>query len=85
MIAKLCVWGEDRNVAIGGMANALDDFEINGVEQQSAVLSAVMEHKRFRDGRVTTAFIAEEFPSGFSGVEASVSELPPGLQRSRRR
>ena len=35
----------------------------------SAFLSALMRHPRFRAGRLTTGFIAEEFPDGFHGVE----------------
>ncbi|MCB1463311.1 MAG: biotin/lipoyl-binding protein, partial [Nitratireductor sp.] len=34
-------------------------------------LSAVMEHSRFQKGRLTTGFIAEEWPDGFSGVRLS--------------
>jgi propionyl-CoA carboxylase alpha chain len=48
------------------MAGALDAFEVEGIGHNLPFLSAVMEHPRFREGRLTTAFIAEEFaPSGF--------------------
>ena len=33
-------------------------------------LSAVMAQERFREGRLTTGYIAEEFPDGFTGVSA---------------
>ncbi|RWX81106.1 acetyl/propionyl/methylcrotonyl-CoA carboxylase subunit alpha [Neorhizobium lilium] len=68
MIAKLCSWGEDRASAIAAMARALNDFEVEGVGNNLPFLSAVMDHARFQDGRLTTAFIAEEFPDGFHGV-----------------
>ncbi len=68
MIAKLCTWGPDRPTAIRAMANALDDFEIEGIGHNLPFLSAVMDHPRFREGRLTTAFIAEEYPVGFAGV-----------------
>src|SRR5262249_52361496 len=32
-------------------------------------LAAVMQNERFRSGRLSTAFIAEEFPGGFRGRE----------------
>lgn len=68
MIAKLCTWAPSRLEAVGAMSDALDDFEVEGIGHNLPFLSAVMEHPRFREGRLTTAFIAEEFPEGFSGV-----------------
>ncbi|RWI34087.1 acetyl/propionyl/methylcrotonyl-CoA carboxylase subunit alpha [Mesorhizobium sp.] len=68
MIAKLCTWAPDRLSAIQVMGAALDDFEVEGIGHNLPFLSAVMEHRRFREGRLSTAFIAEEFPDGFAGV-----------------
>jgi propionyl-CoA carboxylase alpha chain len=68
MVAKLCVWAPDRLAAIDAMGRALDDFEIGGIAHNLPFLSAVMHQSRFRDGSLTTAYIAEEFPDGFSGV-----------------
>ncbi|MBO9136475.1 acetyl/propionyl/methylcrotonyl-CoA carboxylase subunit alpha [Rhizobium sp. B230/85] len=70
MVAKLCTWGPDRITAIDAMSEALDDFEVEGIGHNLPFLSAVMQHPRFRSGQITTAFIAEEFPQGFSGVTA---------------
>jgi propionyl-CoA carboxylase alpha chain len=69
MIAKLCTWAPDRAAAISAMSDALDAFEVEGIGHNLPFLSAVMEHPRFRRGDLTTAFIAEEWPEGFSGVE----------------
>jgi len=74
MIAKLCTWAPDRAAAIDAMSAALDDFEMEGVGHNLPFLSAVMEHPRFREGRITTAFIAEEWPEGFVGVEPDEEE-----------
>jgi propionyl-CoA carboxylase alpha chain len=76
MIAKLCAWAPGagssaRLSAIDAMASALDGFEVDGIGHNLPFLSAVMEHDRFRSGKITTAFIAEEFPDGFSGVHPS--------------
>jgi len=68
MVAKLCTWAPDRLTAIDAMSAALDDFEVEGIGHNLPFLSAVMQHDRFRAGRITTAFIAEEFPDGFHGV-----------------
>jgi propionyl-CoA carboxylase alpha chain len=68
MIAKLCTWAPTRDAAIEAMAVALDTFEVEGVGNNIPFLSAVMDQQRFREGRLTTGYIAEEFPNGFRGV-----------------
>ena len=69
MIAKLCTWAPTRDQAIEAMRSALDGFEVEGIGHNLPFLSAVMDHPRFVEGRLTTAFIAEEWPDGFSGTE----------------
>ena len=71
MIAKLVTHGVDRIKAIDAMAAALDDFRIDGIRHNIDFLTAIMHHERFRSGALTTAFIDEEFPEGFSGAEIS--------------
>ncbi|WP_119302068.1 acetyl-CoA carboxylase biotin carboxylase subunit [Dongia deserti] len=68
MIAKLVTHGEDRPSAIAAMCEALDSFYIRGLGHNIGFLSALMAHPRFRAGRLTTGFIAEEFRDGFQGV-----------------
>jgi propionyl-CoA carboxylase alpha chain len=75
MIAKLCSWAPDRLAAIGVMQEALDQFEVEGVGNNIPFLSAVMAQDRFREGRLTTGYIAEEFPDGFTGVTLSLTDL----------
>ncbi|MDT2032789.1 MAG: acetyl/propionyl/methylcrotonyl-CoA carboxylase subunit alpha [Planktomarina sp.] len=69
MIAKLCTWAPSRDGAIAQMRNALDAFEIEGIGHNIPFLSAVMDHPKFCSGNITTAFIEEEYPDGFQGVE----------------
>ena len=71
MIAKLCTWAPTRLEAIEGMRQALDEFEVEGIGHNLPFLSAVMDHPRFVSGAITTAFIAEEYPEGFSGATLS--------------
>lgn len=71
MIAKLCTWSSNRKKAISAMENALDRFEIEGIGHNLPFLSAVMGHTRFKSGNITTAFIDEEYPDGFEGVNPS--------------
>jgi len=71
MIAKLCTWAPTRLEAIDAMAVALDSFEVEGVGNNLPFLSTVMDQERFREGRLTTGYIAEEFPEGFHGAGLS--------------
>ncbi len=75
MIAKLCTWGPTRLEAIDAMATALDQFEVEGVGNNLPFLSTVMDQERFREGRLTTGYIAEEFPEGFHGAELGEQHL----------
>src|SRR5690606_22509908 len=68
MIAKLCTWAPTRLEAIEAMSEALDRFEVEGVGHNLPFLATVMEEDLFRDGRLTTGYIAEEFPDGFAGA-----------------
>jgi len=75
MIAKLCTWAPTREKAIGQMREALDSFEVEGIGHNLPFLSAVMDHARFVKGDITTAFIEEEYPDGFVGVDLEEEEL----------
>ncbi len=70
MIAKVVTHGATRDAAIGAMQEALDGFTIRGIRHNMNFLAAVMAKDRFRDGRLTTGFIAEEFPDGFQEAVA---------------
>ncbi|MDJ0948151.1 MAG: acetyl/propionyl/methylcrotonyl-CoA carboxylase subunit alpha [Alphaproteobacteria bacterium] len=69
MIAKLITFGADRAQAISRMRHALDGFHIRGVSHNISFLAALVAHPRFVEGRLTTNFIAEEYPDGFSGAD----------------
>ncbi len=68
MIAKLCTYAPTRESAVHAMTTALDTFELEGIAHNLPFLSAVMRHPRFQAGRLTTAFIDDEYPDGFAGV-----------------
>jgi propionyl-CoA carboxylase alpha chain len=71
MIAKLVTWAPTREEAADAQVAALDAFEIVGPGHNVDFLSALMQHPRFRSGKLTTGFIAEEYPEGFTGAPAS--------------
>ena len=74
MIAKLCTHAPDREAAIDAMADALDAFTLDGIRHNIPFLAALMAHPRWREGRLSTGFIAEEFPDGFHGVTPGAGE-----------
>ena len=65
MIAKLVTHAPTREAAIDAQADALDAFVIDGIRHNIPFLAALMAHPRWRAGRLSTGFIAEEFPDGF--------------------
>jgi propionyl-CoA carboxylase alpha chain len=71
MIAKLVTHAGDRATAVDAQARALDAFFIDGIRHNIPFLSALMQHERWRAGRLSTGFIAEEYPDGFSSPVAS--------------
>ena len=75
MIAKLVAYGPDRETATAHLLEALDAYEIRGVTHNIGFLAAVLARPRFASGRLTTNYIAEEFPDGFSGAVLSEAVL----------
>ncbi len=65
LIAKLVVYGTDRDQAAARLAAALDDFAVEGPATNVLFLASLARHPRFAAGDITTAFIAEEYPDGF--------------------
>ncbi|WP_119462793.1 acetyl-CoA carboxylase biotin carboxylase subunit [Rhodospirillaceae bacterium SYSU D60014] len=74
MIAKLITYGADRDQAIATMRTALDSYYIRGVGHNLSFLAALVRHPRFAEGRLSTNFIAEEFPDGFAGAALDADE-----------
>ena len=74
MIAKLCTFAPTREQAIDAMSDALDGFVVDGIQHNMPFLAALMRHPRWREGRLSTGFIAEEYPDGFHPVEPDADE-----------
>lgn len=69
MIAKLVTHASERGAAIQAQADALDRFVITGIRHNIPFLSSLMQSPRWRSGELSTGFIAEEYPEGFSAPE----------------
>ncbi len=94
MIAKLVTHAGDRLTAIDAQARALDAFVIDGIRHNIPFLSSLMQHERWRLGHLSTGFIAEEYPDGFSPLKpqgeiahrmAAVAAFVDNLHNDRKR
>ncbi|MBN8827882.1 MAG: acetyl/propionyl/methylcrotonyl-CoA carboxylase subunit alpha [Sphingobacteriia bacterium] len=68
MIAKLCTYAPTREETIHLMQQALGDCLIEGISHNISFLEAIFSHDRFKSGDLTTKFIEQEYPDGFSGA-----------------
>ncbi|KAI8988025.1 VTC domain-containing protein [Mycotypha africana] len=76
LICKLTTHGNTRSEALQLMLQALDQYVIKGVTHNIPLLRAVFAHPRFQDGeRITTHFLAEEYPNGFKTENLSQQTL----------
>ena len=67
LICKLCTFGPTREAARQRMEKALDEYVIKGVTHNIPLLRDVISHPRFVKGKLSTAFLKEEYPNGFKG------------------
>jgi len=61
MIAKLSVWGKDREHAIKRTIKAIDDYQISGVKTTLDFGKYVMKHEAFTSGHFDTNFVRHYF------------------------
>ncbi|MFC1911290.1 acetyl/propionyl/methylcrotonyl-CoA carboxylase subunit alpha [Chloroflexota bacterium] len=59
LIAKLVVWGEDRDKAMVKMRDALDDYEITGMKNNLPFLKEAFDSEIFKSGNYDTHFISK--------------------------
>ncbi|SRR5579875_49799 len=64
MLAKLSVWGPDRESARRRAIAALQDYAITGLKTNIGFLLSFLECDRFRAGRVTTTYVDEYVKGG---------------------
>lgn len=61
MIAKLVVWGEDRERAISRTIEAIDDYQISGLKTTLDFGKYVLSHEAFVSGNFDTNFVKHYF------------------------
>lgn len=74
LICKLVTHGKDRQQALDRMRDALDNYVINGPTHNIPLLRDIVEEKRFRKGDITTKYLPQVYPEGFSGTVLSEEE-----------
>jgi acetyl-CoA carboxylase biotin carboxylase subunit len=57
LIAKLIVWGPDREAAIARMTRALGEYKVAGVQTTIPILERIIRHPDFAAGRLSTGFM----------------------------
>lgn len=75
MIAKLIVHDESREKALQKMINAIDDYQITGIETTLAFCRFVMEHEEFKNGKFDTKFVEKFFTPEMLNIDWSEKEL----------
>jgi propionyl-CoA carboxylase alpha chain len=74
LISKLCTHGKDRAEALKRMCRALDTYVIKGVKHNIPILRDIITHPRFMKGDISTKFIAQEYPDGFTGCKLTAGQ-----------
>jgi acetyl-CoA carboxylase biotin carboxylase subunit len=57
LIAKLIVWGSDREHAISRGKRSLEEFVIEGIKTTIPFHLKVLEDERFKSGKFDTGFL----------------------------
>ncbi len=84
LLAKLIVWGPDRETAIARLTRALDEYVIAGLPTSLAFHRWLVRDEAFRAGDLSTAFVAERYrPEAVRGAKAELiapAPLAPDLE-----
>jgi 3-methylcrotonyl-CoA carboxylase alpha subunit len=60
MIAKLIVWGSDRNESLHRLKQALEHYFIGGIKTNIPFLQAICQHPKFVHAQLSTDFLSKE-------------------------
>ncbi len=89
LIAKLCVWGRNREEAIRRMRHALEEYLIEGVETTVPLHQEILEDAHFSAGHINTGFVSDRISSqesertiGREDVAALVAALSLSMPKS---
>ena len=75
LLAKLVVWGEDRERARRRLLRSLDEFVLEGVKQNIGFHRWLAAHPEFAAGRLSTSFLDEHFQPGLLAPSHEAAEV----------
>ncbi|XP_043284670.1 methylcrotonoyl-CoA carboxylase subunit alpha, mitochondrial isoform X2 [Venturia canescens] len=78
MIAKLVVWGKDRNESLSMLRAQLSEYDIVGLETNIEFIKDLCDHPKFRAAQVHTGFIEENYSTLFPHLQPSDEILSQG-------
>ncbi len=74
LLAKLIVWGKDREEAIARMKLALQDFVIEGVATTIPFHLALLDDPNFLSGEVTTSYVEKEMMKNWKDLKEKLEK-----------
>src|SRR5260370_29012753 len=86
-MAKVIVWGPDRDAAIARMRRALGEYQVVGVQTTIPILQRIVAHPDFVAGRLSTGFMERLLPpdrpggAGRHRKVALIAAAPPPHHR----
>jgi acetyl-CoA carboxylase biotin carboxylase subunit len=85
LLAKLVVWGADRDAALDRILRALGEYRVGGVRTTIPVLRGVIESPEFRSGHLSTALLDTLMPRMCAehGRHRAVAVIAAVLEASR--
>lgn len=85
LVGKLCVWGSDRETAIGRMLRALSEFRIEGIATTVPADVAILEHSDFAAAKHSTKWVEDVLDlSGVDSAPVNVSDADDGPAKVKR-
>ncbi|KAG7199542.1 hypothetical protein KM043_014153 [Ampulex compressa] len=82
MIAKLVVWGKNRNEALNILKSKLSEYNVAGLDTNIEFIKDLCLHPRFRNGEVHTGFIEENKEQLFPKLQVPNEVLAQGALAS---
>ena len=73
MLSKIISYAPTRQEAIDILANALDEYVVEGVKHNMRLVNAVLRHPAFQAGQTPTTFLPTHLPD-FKGVQLTISQ-----------
>jgi propionyl-CoA carboxylase alpha subunit len=75
LLAKVIVWGENRQEAVQTLIRALNIYHIEGITTNIDFVNAILNHPAYQEGALSTRFIERHFKEGLPDVPPPEEQL----------